>query len=408
MWMLNSTLSYNVPLRTISSSSSVYRKILSKGRRLEDDGNENGGGQQNGAQMEAFLMDYSMKFLKCIPDQVLTDADYNEHFGVVIFRLCPSKQCSDDSGCSSGYADFAVDVGTYVQAFMKDQQDNMNWDDKFDGEKFGECVEYEDDKDGETGYFIGPGCTTDGTGVRMAVFEDKYCYQSSDTSFETISNGWGLPYSDGGLVSTQCTSCVDNVGDMREMCVDLYELSPLRCEGDFDFDHYYYDTNFEMYRYGKDQTGCSKIQVMQASKHAIEGAVWQDLILSVMLLITAAAGFALYSVWWRKRTLLSCVLVGVCIVATASKNLTYFVGSYHKLKQKKRIWRKSRTRTRMMTKAATINMTTTVTTERLCKSLTKATKELKTATPKARCHKVKLITMVAGLYSLMRPEFVFL
>jgi hypothetical protein len=307
--MVSSSLSYDIALRT-SSFSSAYRKILSKARRLEDGENENAGGEQNGAEMEAFLMDYSMKFLKCIPDQVLTDADYNEHFGVVIFRLCPSNQCSDDSGCNSGYADFAVDVGTYVQAFMNDQQDNMNWDDKFDGQKFGECVEYEDDESGETGYFIGPGCTADGKGVRMAVFEDKYCYQVSETSFGTISNGWGLPYSNGGLISTQCTSCVDNDGDMREMCLDLYELSPYRCEGDFDFDHYYYDTNFEMYRYGKDQTGCSKIQVMQAAKQVIKGAVWQDLILSVMLLITAAAGFALYSVWWRKRTLIL-MLLGV-------------------------------------------------------------------------------------------------
>jgi hypothetical protein len=347
--MVTTTLSYNLPSRTFSSSA--YRKILNKARRLEDGENDEAGGDQNdagddqndaggnqnnavgnqnNAEMEAFLMDYSMKFLKCIPDQVLTDADYNEHFGVVIFRLCPSNLCSGNSGCSSGYADFAVDVGTYVAAFMNDQQDNMNWDDMFDGQKFGECVEYEDDEEGGTGYFIGPGCTADGTGVRMAVFEDKYCYQVSETSFDTISNGWGLPYSAGGLVSTQCTSCIDNDGDMREMCLDLYELSPYRCEGDFDFDHYYYDTKFEMYRYGKDQTGCSKIQVMQATKQAMKGAVWQDLILSVMLLITAAAGFALYSVWWRKRTLIV-MLLGFWTVAASSKKLTFFVCSFRTL-----------------------------------------------------------------------------
>lgn len=302
--MVTSTVAYTLPSRT-SASSAALKKILSKARRLEegDGGEENdaGGEQQNAAQMEAFLMDYSLKLMKCVPDQVLTDADYNDHFGVVIFRLCPSNKCNDDGGCSSGYADFAVDVGTYVEAFMEDQQDNMNWDDMFDGAQFGQCNEYEDDENGPTGYYIGPGCTADGTGVRMAVFEDQYCYQVSQTSFETISNGWGLPFSSGGLVSTKCTSCIDNDGTLRDMCLDLYDLSPYRCEQDFVFDHYYYDTNFEMYRYGKDQTGCSKIQVMQASKHAMKGAVWQDLIISVMLLITAAGGFALYSVWWRKR-----------------------------------------------------------------------------------------------------------
>jgi len=269
---------------------------MNKARRL---GN-NGGDGDNGAEKESFLMQYSIKFQKCLPDQVLTDSDNNDHFGVVVFRLCPIDSCSDTTGCSSGYADFAVDVGTYVEAFMEDQQDNMNWDDKFDGSKFGQCVEYESDENGATGYYIGPGCTADGTGVRMALFEDMYCYQVSEKSFETISDGWSLPFTGGGLVSTQCSSCTDN-GDLRGMCLDLYDLAQYRCEADFQFDHYYYDNKFEIYRYGKDQTGCTKIQVMQASKPHLEGAVWQDLIISVMLLITAAGGFAFYSVWWRKR-----------------------------------------------------------------------------------------------------------
>jgi hypothetical protein len=173
----------------------------------------------------------------------------------------------------------------------------------FDGEMFGQCVEYEDDENGATGYYIGPGCTQDGTGVRMAVFEDKYCYEASQRTFETLSNGWTLPYSNGGLVSTKCSSCTDNDGTLRDMCLDLYEVSPHRCEADFTFDHYYYDNNFEIYRYGKDQTGCNKIAVMQTSKNPLQGAVWEDLILSLMLLITAAGGFVLYTVWWRKRKL---------------------------------------------------------------------------------------------------------
>lgn len=303
--MATTALASTFPTRT--SSAGALKKILSKARRLEEadaegDNGADNGGEQNAAEKEAFLMDYSMKMMKCIPDQVLTDADYNDHFGVVIFRLCPSNKCSDDTGCRSGYADFAVDVGTYVEAFMEDQQDNMNWDDKFDGGQFGQCNEY--NENGGTGYYVGPGCTADGLGVRMAVFEDQYCYQVSQTSFESISNGWGLPYSDGGLVSTKCNSCIDNDGALRDMCLDLYGAAPYRCEEDFDFDHYYYDTNFEMYRYGKDQTGCTKISVMQASKASMQGAVWQDLIISVMLLITAAGAFALYSVWWRKRKLM--------------------------------------------------------------------------------------------------------
>jgi len=298
------------------TSKSSLKKLLGKARRLEDedDGddqaeeeNDNEAAEED---MEAFLMDYSLKFMKCIPDQVLTDADYNDHFGVVIFRLCPSNKCSDNNGCNAGYADFAVDVGTYVEAYLVDQQDNMNWDDKFDGDDFGQCSQYEgvnDDGNGgndnnDIAYYIGPGCTDDGKGVKMGVYEDEYCYEESGTSFETIANCWSLPYSSGGLVSTQCTDCTDDDGAIREMCLDLYDYSPHRCEAELEYTHYYYDLNFEIYRYGKDETGCNKIDVIQNPKSTFSSeAVWTDAILVVILLIGTVVGFYYYSLWWKDQ-----------------------------------------------------------------------------------------------------------
>jgi hypothetical protein len=291
--------------RRLSGQGRGMRKLLGKARRLDegnDDGNDGNGADVDEQDVEAFLVDYSMKFMSCIPDQVLTDADYNDHFGVVIFRLCPSNQCSDDNGCKSGYADFAVDVGSYVDAFLEDQSDNMNWDDKFDGGEFGECAEFEQENDDGSTYYVGPGCTEDGTGIKMGVFDDQYCYQESQSSFEAISNGWSLPYSNGGLVSTQCTNCVDEDGGMREMCTDLYENSPYRCESEFGFKHYYYDVNFEMYRYGQDTTGCTKIEVMQKPRSTFSTeTVWTDAILAVMLLVATGAGWSYYSQWWEKQ-----------------------------------------------------------------------------------------------------------
>lgn len=285
--------------RHVSGQGRGLRKLLKAARRLDEEGE---GGD---ADMEAFLMDYSLKFMKCIPDQFLTDADYNDHFGVVIFRLCPSNKCSNDGGCKSGYADFAIDVGTYVDSYLEDQADNMNWDDKFDGGDFGQCTEYElegDDDNNDVAYYIGPGCTEDGTSVKMGLYEDKYCYSESETSFETLSNGWSLPYGSGGLVSTQCIGCTDNDGQIRDMCVDLYDAAPYRCEAEFDFQHYYYDTNFEMYRYGQDTTGCTKIDVMRKPRSKFSNeAVWTDAILAVMLLVVTAAGYAWYSTWWSKQ-----------------------------------------------------------------------------------------------------------
>ena len=302
--------------RRLSGQGRALKKLLGKARRLDEGGGDDQEAEEDDnvaeADMEALIVDYSLKFMSCIPDEVLTDADYNDHFGVVIFRLCPSNKCSNNNGCSSNYAEFAVDVGTYVDAFLEDQADNMNWDDKFDGGDFGECTEYEGDDDGNddaASYYVGPGCTADGTGVKMGVYEDQYCYQESATSFETISNGWSLPYSDGGLVSTQCIDCADDDGAVREMCLDLYDDSPYRCEAEFDFKHYYYNTNFEMYRYGQDTTGCSKINVFLNPRSTFsQEAVWTDAILVIMLLIGTASGFAWYSSWWKKGKYLLTVM----------------------------------------------------------------------------------------------------
>lgn len=308
-----------------SSSVSLQKLLRTATRRLEDnenddadagDDNNNGNDADYEEDMEAFLMDYSLKFMKCIPDQVLTDADYQDHMGVVIFRLCPSNTCSSntDGGCTSGYAEFAVDVGTYVEAFIEDQADNMNWDDEnFDGDEFGQCVQWDgDDNDGDDdnadddgnaqAYYIGPGCTSDGSGVKMGVYEDQYCYEESATTFATIANGWSLPYSEGGLVSTSCTYCTDDDGDIRDMCLDLYDYAPHRCEANFEYTHYYYDTNFEMYRYGKDQTGCNNIAVLQNPRSQFSSeAVWTDAILVVMILLASVVGFYYYSQWWNKQ-----------------------------------------------------------------------------------------------------------
>jgi hypothetical protein len=296
-------------------SKKGVRSVLKNARRLEqqqnDDGNNNNnGGNMNEAEMEAFLMDYSLKFMKCAQDQQMYDADGAVHYGAVIFRLCPSGSCDDSSGCKSGYADFAVDVGTYVAAFMEDQADNMNWDDRFDADSYSECTEYlqNDDEDGNegSGAYVGPGCTADGTGVKMAVFVDQYCsVQATDSAFAQISDGWSLPYSDGGLVSEKCLSCIDynnGQGQLREMCMNLYGEASYRCEADFDFDHYYYDAVTEIYRYGKDKTGCTPIELMQKQKSWGGGsAKATDLIFAVFLLLFSAGGFAYYTIWWRKR-----------------------------------------------------------------------------------------------------------
>lgn len=295
----NNNNNSNNEVMKFSGNSATLRSILKNARKLED------GGEQN-AQMEDFLTDFSIRMTKCLPKQVLTDVDGTQHTGVVLFRMCPTNSCSDDKGCSSGYADFAVDVGTFVSAFVEDQQDNMNVDDQqFDIASFGECSRYQvqggGNNNNDNQYYMGPACTDDGTGIKLTIFDDQYCYEQSVTSFESISNGWTLPYSDGGLTSSKCLSCTDGDGALKSMCMDLYEKSPYRCESEWQFGHYYYDAVTLIYRYGQDVTGCTPIMVMQTPMASISQVVWQDLIVSVLLLMGAIGGFAAYSVWWKER-----------------------------------------------------------------------------------------------------------
>jgi hypothetical protein len=289
---------------TVSSNGAAVRSLMKNSQRQLEDGN----GQ---VQMEDFLADFSVRLTKCLPNQVLNDVDGTQHTGVVLFRMCPSNSCSDDKGCNSGYADFAVDVGTFVSAYVEDQQDNMNADDQqYPVENYGQCTKYE----GNNNYYVGPACTEDGKGIKLAVFDDQYCSTQSGTTFASISNGGTLPYSSGGLTSSSCLSCIDGDGALKGMCMDLYDKSPYRCEREWQFGHYYYDAVTLIYRYGQDVTGCTPIQVMQTPMSSISEAVWEDLILSVLLLLCAAGGFAAYSIWWKERKYQSTISFSFSIV----------------------------------------------------------------------------------------------
>ena len=98
------------------------QKLLSQARRLD----------QNQQQGEFdYLGQYTLKMIHCASGETV----YNQEDGMydsnaVVVRLCPSENgCSDDAtkGCKEGYGDFVVGLNSYVQAFMEDQRDNMNW-----------------------------------------------------------------------------------------------------------------------------------------------------------------------------------------------------------------------------------------------------------------------------------------
>jgi hypothetical protein len=221
-------------------ASAASASILDNARRLD----------QAAADNEyAFLGDYNLKLLTCNSKEVFVNpADGSSEYGSVIFRLCPTKgECSDAAGkgCKDGYGDFIVGMNSFVEEYLQQKRDEMQADDNFKVEQLGECRQYEADKDGDYAdgvYYVGPTCSADGTGIRVALFSDEGCMTLEESiTFEEISAGISLPYAEGGLVSDYCEACysVNDNGEagLNELCMNLYELSG-KCESKMETYHY--------------------------------------------------------------------------------------------------------------------------------------------------------------------------
>jgi len=206
----------------VITGASAVSKVLRSARRLED---QAAAAEQAAEPTYDFLTNYSIKLIGCKAGLEVADAQGKAEYSAVIFRLCPtSSSCSSTSlsGCKKGHGDFVVGLNTFVDAYFEDQRDNMNWDDSFDGNKFKQCGRYDAEKvEGEeeqeqVQYFLGPGCTKDGTGVKLGLYEDEDCTTASSKTFASISNGGTLPFATGGLVSTYCTPCefTNEAGDV--------------------------------------------------------------------------------------------------------------------------------------------------------------------------------------------------
>lgn len=82
-------------------------------------------------------------------------------------------------------------------------------------------------------YYIGPMCTSDGNGVVLNFFTDRYCTTLDTQDTFLATNGYSLPYSEGSnktLASQDFYSCADkHYYTLNNMCTSLYPLSA-KCE----------------------------------------------------------------------------------------------------------------------------------------------------------------------------------
>jgi hypothetical protein len=279
-----------------SLSPEIAAKMLKSARRLDD---ADGDDDEN-----AYLTKYSLKFVGCDSSSQMTDnEDGSISYGAAYLRLCPTENGCDSSsvgGCKEGYGDFAVSIEDFVDAYFEDQADNMNWDDQFDGDKYAKCDEYEPENDGDDdqwanyAFYIGPTCTEDGDDIKLGFFSEETCSTASTVSFSDVSNGWTLPYSTGGLVSTKCSDCLEYDDDeaayqLRDMCTELYENAAMKCETKMEYYSYY----------GKDETSCDAIAELLPRAARVGGGAGK--VFGWILFFSLIVGVAGYVMWWRKK-----------------------------------------------------------------------------------------------------------
>jgi len=277
----------------------IKKSLLSKARRLEHRSLEDSGDNGDDAEEEdeyQFLMNYKLKFMSCKAGETVVDAENGEYeYSAVVFRLCHDSGdgCDDEKACSSSYGDYVVGLNTFVNSYMEDQAENLNYDDNFKVDEYAECREYENDNDDDgngVAYYIGPACTEDGDDIKLDFFYDEQCTTNpEDVTFTDVSNGWELPYGEGGLISTYCQSCQeydeDNAAyETKEMCQQLYEKASGKCESEMEYYHYY----------GKQEGACEYISELLPAMGSSGVASW-------FIGIVVIAGFASYVFWWKQK-----------------------------------------------------------------------------------------------------------
>jgi len=284
--------------KTVTSKTAA--KLIRSARRVEDAEQEE--------EEFSFLGNYNVKVVGCKREleQPIMNEDGEYEYSAVLLRLCPSGEGGCDSsisgGCSSGYGDMLVGMSTFVEAYFEDQEDDEdeNGDDNFEADKFAKCEEYNPDENADDAnqgnwenyqFFVGPTCTDDGLDLKLELFTDEYCTTVSETTFDTISNGWTLPYSTGGLVSTNCNSCSeyndDGEYEIKEMCQKSYENAALKCEEGMETYSYY----------GQNIQGCETIaEMFPMAKGGNGGKIFGWIVLAVCV-----AGLGGYVMWWRKK-----------------------------------------------------------------------------------------------------------
>ncbi|KAL3913474.1 MAG: hypothetical protein SGARI_000640 [Bacillariaceae sp.] len=258
-------------IESIKADSELGMNLLSKARRVEEDGEID----------FTWVANFAIKFQGCHHvSQWNEEADGEEDVRIetkrlIRFRLCPEDMCSADTsgGCSADYGDYIIDMNTFLETYYQavenynqykceytaqmvcDCEDGDDKGDDFDAELceydcYVEhnmediCAEnnpYEDDEQqqeeefeladyvecqqanfdnnnrrrkldqNEVEYFIGPYCAEQGGAIFLGLFTDDQCTNFADeeggSAVYSYMAGSSLPYADQSIISLDCISC---------------------------------------------------------------------------------------------------------------------------------------------------------------------------------------------------------
>jgi len=289
-------------MNTATVSSSLTSKYV---RRLEDVNED-----------YQFLSEYNVLYENCFVGDYSDANNFKEPS--VTFQLCPTaKDCK--SGCTGGgkyTANFNYFLDAYTELQLKAREyacemvresceedayyennddyyskcytdagynagnekmyeyciENENEKEEFDLQEYLDCQEFEfEDEDGNELY-IGPYCGSDSIQVYIGIFSDEYCtkkvgdpndYEYYENFKYTETKGKSLILQDDkrkdcakckehGKEQDQNGNDAEDEDEALEQCEDLYSNTGFKCESGM--------------AYGKDTTGCSIIDDMEADE----------------------------------------------------------------------------------------------------------------------------------------------
>jgi hypothetical protein len=288
---------------SISATSNIGQNILSKARRLEENQVDYTWVANMSLKFQGCYHTQQWNDEANGEDDLRISTAKLVRFRLCPTSSC---SISDAGGCSAGYGDYIIDMETYLAAYLEavqqDQEYNCKYEEQYgdcacdkdgqgddfneeicryecymgkgmeycidknpyeeEGQKkqdwnireYAECKQYKFQNNNnnreleeQAKYYVGAYCSENGGKIFLGLFTDDTCSQFADSyggaeTFNTLSYGTSLPYSETTMIGTECMSCketqnannnnandAEDADNVKESCEQLYQIAG-KCE----------------------------------------------------------------------------------------------------------------------------------------------------------------------------------